>query len=136
MTTATVESVAAKHGLTVEALQWQFDRMDEGQTLEDAARALNAAQLHSPLDLCFVAACLWEAALDAMDDASNPAHCDADSYRKNHGTATMRDAIVSLAPECEAAWKALGDEGQDNAGCFDWEFCPQWLAKRMGWVEP
>lgn len=136
MTTPTLETVAAVHGLTPTALQWQFDRMDEGATLVDAARALNAAQLHSPLTLCDVAACLWEATLDALGDADNPAHCGADRYRKANGTATMRCMIVQLAPECEAAWLALGDDGQDDAGCFDWDFCPKWLAARMGWSEP
>lgn len=93
----------------------------------------NSAHGFDPLILCDVAACLWEAALDILHDAKHPAHSTLNGIRANYGTATLRDSVTSLSIECEKAWLALGDEGQETAGCFDWDFCPDWLCKKMAW---
>lgn len=79
----------------------------------------------------FTAACLWEAALEALNKTAVAKGGFADrlrQYRGNHGTSQLRDDVARLAVACDEAWDALSDEEQDDAGAFDWEFCPEWLA--------
>ena len=77
----------------------------------------------------FTAACLWEAALEALN-ATRPdigAFAEAlQAYQRKHGTAQLRDDVARLAPACDAAWSALPPDRRDDL-CFDWDFCPAWL---------
>lgn len=93
-------------------------------------------------DTLHTAACLWEAALDAMAGASSgnePEGGFGTSLRNRcarWGTASLRQEIVELAPRCDAAWESLSEDEQDNAGAFDWEFAPKWLEEnffRIAW---
>lgn len=90
----------------------------------------------------FTAACLWEAALEACQRGEAEARNERVTgyhsfarglhrYRANHGTAQLRDDVVRLAPACDAAWEALSDDEQDDAGSFDWDFVPAWLAQNF-----
>lgn len=38
---------------------------------------------------------------------------------------------VGYAAECERAWRALGEAGQEDAAPFDWEFVPRWLRAKL-----
>lgn len=90
-------------------------------------------------DTLHTAACLWEAALEALaageaEEAANPQPVAEHSferslysYRNNHGTCTLRQVVVELAPRCDAAWDAMSDDERDSAECFDWVFVPNWL---------
>lgn len=94
----------------------------------------------------FTAACLWEAAMDAMDkgrkedEAIGPGkqppafysfHRKLHCYRVNVDTAALREQVVGLSVSCDLAWDALGEKGQDEIGCFDWEFVPRWLEQNF-----
>lgn len=73
----------------------------------------------------YTAMCLWEAFCEGRNDKAAPWA----SMLGNYGTATCRDHVLSLALACEAAWNAMNEDEQDDAGAFDWEFCPDWLRK-------
>jgi hypothetical protein len=75
-----------------------------------------------------VAACLWEAALDAF-----PLLPAAQNEREENGTRALRMEVIGLAREAETAWRAMPEDYRD-AHAFDWEFCPSWLYLRKGWV--
>ena len=86
--------------------------------------------------LLFNAGCLWESACDARDNENAPGHEGAKAYLGGAGACESRGFITSLASEVEAAWNSLSDDARDGWACpFDWEFCPWWLARRMGWEE-
>lgn len=85
----------------------------------------------------YTAACLWEAAIDAMARAKEPGaptdNFDArlKSYREGHGTHTVRDDVARMAVACDEAWEALTEREQFDAGCFDWDFVPAWLEENF-----
>ncbi|MGE8143026.1 hypothetical protein ACQKOE_13710 [Novosphingobium sp. NPDC080210] len=83
----------------------------------------------------FTAACLWEAALDALNVARPVAKGGFEDrlrqYQGNYGTAQLRDDVARLAVACDDAWDALDPDEQDDAGSFDWEFCPSWLEENF-----
>lgn len=85
------------------------------------------------------AACLWEAALEALAKGEAEARAEGTpppavvsferrlhSYRLHEGTCFVRQQVASLAPECDAAWDALSEDERDTQ-CFDWDFVPNWL---------
>lgn len=85
------------------------------------------------------AACLWEAALEALGAGETEARAEQQdprrfwsferrlhAYRYNYGTADLRQRVVALAPACDAAWEALSEDERDTQ-CFDWDFVPRWL---------
>ncbi len=92
----------------------------------------------APIDaatLCEVAACLWEAALDfRAKEPGGPISEAARAYIADYGFSAARCNVSALAEECERAWLALDGDARDAIGAFDWEFCPVWLAKRLGWT--
>lgn len=80
------------------------------------------------------AACLWEAALDYLNQTYKKPGGFAERlalYREQHGTAQVRDDVARLAVACDDAWEALTPDEQDDGGAFDWEFCPDWLAENF-----
>jgi hypothetical protein len=85
------------------------------------------------------AACLWEAALEALDKGEREARAEGTpppavvsferrlhGQREHDGTAYLRQRVVALAPACDAAWDALSEDERDTQ-CFDWDFVPVWL---------
>lgn len=94
-------------------------------------------------DTMHTACCLWEAALEALNEGEKMERMDTrttslwnfgramHSYRLNHGTCHMRQVVAEMAPACDAAWSALSYDEQDAEGCFDWEFCPKYLRKHF-----
>jgi hypothetical protein len=78
-------------------------------------------------NLIDAAMCLWEAALE---DRSELAALDA--YMDVHGAEETRRQIASLAEACHTEWEAATEAG-DFDQCFDWEWCPHWLATRVQW---
>lgn len=70
------------------------------------------------------AMCLWEALL-SFNSAGEPWEAMLEEY----GTATVRSHVLSLAKFCEADWNTLSDSERDEWGCFDWNYCPEWLFK-------
>ena len=83
-------------------------------------------------DVAYSAMCLWEAILERINDTGAPWY----QFKVNNGTATLRDAVLGLAPACDAAWCELSEDQQDDAGAFDWEFVPTWLANSVDWNGP
>lgn len=82
----------------------------------------------------FNAACLWEAAESMASRADAFGHDGAKDFIAREGACAARETIAALALEVEAAWNSLSDDARDGWACpFDWEFCPAWLARRMGW---
>ncbi len=86
-----------------------------------------------PDDYAEAAMCLWEAFLEA-EAVYSPHNRTAHAYphlhamRQSHGTVTVRLDIRDEAEQCHRDWeKAVAEEGYDD--CFDWEWCPEWLAK-------
>lgn len=77
----------------------------------------------------YTAMCLWEAVVDKEDIDIAPWR----AFRSQHGTRELRDVVLSLAAACELEWNAMTDEQRDDAGAFDWEFCPKWLSTRVCW---
>lgn len=45
-------------------------------------------------------------------------------------TTALRQAVVALAPACDAAWDDLPEDDRDNL-CFDWDFVPSWLRDNL-----
>lgn len=82
-------------------------------------------------DTLHTACCLWEAALDAIADPASEFGETLRDYRGGHGTCALRQVVGELAPRCDAAWAALTYDEQFAAGCFDWEFAPDWLARNF-----
>lgn len=89
------------------------------------------------------ALCLWEAHLEAYNSAvEREGHLRSRfdwlviQQREDEGAATCRDLMIDLAAECDAAWEALSDDEKDDAGCFDWEFVPEWLKRKLVGPEP
>lgn len=84
------------------------------------------------------AACLWEAVLTLRD---NPVtHPDAIGLaldiRKAFnalGTAALRLIVVNWTVPVEAEWRLVED---DYSLCFDWDFCPAWIADTIDWSNP
>lgn len=79
----------------------------------------------------FTAACLWEAALDAVNQTHHTPGGFTEQlalYKRANGTAMLREEVAGLALACDDAWSALTPDQQDDAGSFDWDFCPDWLA--------
>lgn len=85
------------------------------------------------------AACLWEAALEALAKGEEEARAEGKdprrfwsferrlhAYRLNNGTCTLRQEVVNLSARCDAAWDALSEDDRDTQ-CFDWDFVPIWL---------
>jgi hypothetical protein len=68
------------------------------------------------------ALCVWEAMLASK--SRNPALRAAFAA---HGYAAMRGLAPELGVKIEAAWCALTEDQQDDAGAFDWEFVPAQL---------
>lgn len=90
-------------------------------------------------DTLHTAACLWEAALEALAAGEAEARAEEGdrrqwwsferhlhAYREYNGTCTLRQKVVALAPKCDAAWDALSEDERDTQ-CFDWDFVPVWL---------
>ena len=78
-------------------------------------------------DIIVTGMCLWEAVLDLR--VSMP---QIEAAIMRHGTATVRDSIAALAPQCDAAWNALPDDACDTI-CFDWDFVPLFVQTRIDW---
>ena len=109
-------------------INWNVTLAETPGTLElpDSIDTLSA--------LLFNAACLWEAALDAKDNASAPGHAIAREWADN-GACACREQVAALAGEVESAWNSLTDDDRDGwAAPFDWAFVPYWLARRLGWM--
>ena len=77
----------------------------------------------------FTAMCLWE---DVVEHGGGPWK----AYRDANGTGDLRDMVLAFAKPCEAAWNAMSQDEQDDAGAFDWEFCPKWLREGVDWSGP
>lgn len=96
-------------------------------------------------DTLHTAACLWEAALDALETGRKQSAWGSDAlsqdpepfelsfwkYRDNHGIFTTRCTVAELAPRCDAAWEGLSEDEQEQEGCFDLEFAPNWLRQNF-----
>lgn len=82
--------------------------------------------------LCEVAATLWEAAMSmrtvAQEGWPDTLAQRLDSIWTSRGTAEIRQQVCGYAAACERDWRALGEDGQEEAAPFDWEFVPRWLA--------
>lgn len=91
-------------------------------------QAQAAAQIVAP-EWAYGSLCIWEAMLEGL---AKPG-CPWLGRRAGTGIAALREDALALAPACEAAWNALGDEGQDHYAPFDWEFVPYWLNECVAW---
>lgn len=86
----------------------------------------------SVADLIDAAACLWEAALEARE-AKDDTGAKLRSIIHRDGVAALRNAVTGWAEACHRAWEhAVATEGYDD--CFDWEWCPQWLADKLATI--
>lgn len=102
--------------------------------------------------------CLWEAMLDiarapegetdgdgpvldedegdagAEDDGDAP---EADPQQiaagmlDDNGSFTIRAALVDLVKPCQEGWAAERDAKGDDAGQFDWDWCPAFLRRAV-----
>ena len=79
-------------------------------------------------------ACLMEACCDMEQlhrDGKDHPNAKAGEklleHRGNHGSFTLRAALISLADDCEKAWQAHQALTDDHIA-FDFEFCPIFLA--------
>ena len=89
----------------------------------------------------FTAACLWEAALEALevepDKMAEPFRHQFNfeksfqEHRARVGMAQLREEVANLAPACDADWDALPLDADERNECFDWEFAPRWLAQNF-----
>ena len=75
------------------------------------------------------ACCVWEAMVDMRTKL--PALEEA---FLQHGFAAMRNVAIDLAKPIEVIWHGMTDEQRDEAGSFDWEFCPD-LLHDVDWAQ-
>lgn len=77
------------------------------------------------------AMCLWEAWLDLLGEAKNgdedPDVKAGQAFVDEHGSFTIRSALVELVEACDDGWQALQALTDDDAPCFDWEWCPSFV---------
>lgn len=74
------------------------------------------------------AMCLWEAICEgALDEDANWIVKD---YRKQYGTADLRNKITQAVLPCEKAWEDAEAAGTAQEP-YDWEHCPKFLSQ---WV--
>jgi hypothetical protein len=67
--------------------------------------------------------CLWEAFMEiSRSDESSAA-----KLLGEHGSFTIRGALVDLVEACDDGWQALNALTDDDAPVFDWEWCPDFL---------
>lgn len=83
------------------------------------------------------ALCLWEAFIDGQLETCHDGRpteyaeqlCE---MRSQHGSFTVRHAIMALVEDAEIAWEALqAMEGSVGHICFDFEFCPMFLRGKI-----
>ena len=99
-----------------------------------AAKEFDALQ---PGDQFVVAMELWEAALELhRNDANERKEWDRDFLATfdAQGAAGMRDVIAGFVP---FAWQGWTDREVDQFDdCFDWVWCPLFLAQCVDWRDP
>lgn len=49
----------------------------------------------------------------------------------DHGSFTIRSALVDLIGRCEAEWEAHVQREGDNGDQFDWDWCPRFIRAVM-----
>lgn len=123
------------NGFSCNATLWEgLDKASRAEVLARYVRQELAGggsmMTEDQASLAFTAACLWEAAIDA--DLWGVGKGDLGkrlvAYRERNGTAQLRDDVCRMASACDAAWQAMTEEQREEAGAFDWEFVPAWLA--------
>lgn len=72
------------------------------------------------------AMCLWEAFMALRSSGSDGVKEKLEALFDEHGTAFLRYMMIELIEDVGEAWKAAN--ALDDQGCFDWDFCPAWLA--------
>lgn len=55
----------------------------------------------------------------------------ASDMLSDHGSFTVRSALVDLIKPCEEAWAAEREAKGDDAGQFDWDWCPAFLRQSI-----
>lgn len=87
---------------------------------------------------CEVAACLWEALLNLWQKGrTHPtplAHERAVvEWLDGEGFSCVRMTVIGWTDECAAAWELVSENFE---GCFDWDFVPDWLVRKLtGFLE-
>lgn len=121
---------------TQEAPTFTAANMVTGMCLWEALLALAASgRQHDEIEDAIVMA-------DEDDDARSDASPDdgegsdedlaakAEEMLGDHGSFTLRAALVDLAKPCEEAWDAH-IAGKDTSEQFDWEWCPAFIKGSM-----
>jgi hypothetical protein len=85
-------------------------------------------------DLLDAAACLWEVALDFLNQGDPeklaPWHRAFIQQKEDEGICDVRQLVAGFAEACERDWLAARKADAFDAP-FDWEFCPRWLAAAL-----
>ena len=90
-----------------------------------------------PDDQFVIAMELWEATLELYrDDDDKRTEWGADFFAAfdAFGSVGMRDAIAAFVPFVWQAWEDRDIDKFDD--CFDWVWCPLFLAQCVDWRDP
>lgn len=85
--------------------------------------------------LCEAACCLWEEVLRILNKPDHPNWAKVNAAREGEGMSAFRLNVISEWVEaCNEDYRVAVETGYDD--CFDWDFVPDWIAKRIAtWKE-
>jgi hypothetical protein len=82
-------------------------------------------------DFAEAACCIWEEVLRILMDPEDESYTKIKDLQAKEGMAELRMNIINYwASDCHADYITLPESEREGI-CFDWDFAPVWVQKRV-----